>query len=154
RRRLLDDSRPAMSVCVVSTTCASIRVTPRRFRYPEARRTNNPLARRNAPAATESRRDTKSIGGNQMDLQFKGRKLLTSQDRPDEPKTHKGRFSAIKGGLLIDGNGGTPVKNVVVVLEDKRIREVGPAAKVAVPKGAEVIDCSGYTLMPGLMDLH
>jgi imidazolonepropionase-like amidohydrolase len=42
----------------------------------------------------------------------------------------------------------------VVVVQGERIAAVGPAAKVAVPAGAETIDLPGATLLPGLMDLH
>jgi len=89
-----------------------------------------------------------------MDLEFKGKKLLTSQDQPEPKKEIKGKITAIKGGLPIDGNGGKPAKNPVVLLDGKRIREVGTQGKVRIPPGADIIDCSKYTLMPGLMDLH
>lgn len=60
----------------------------------------------------------------------------------------------IKGSLLIDGLGGTPIKDGVVVIDGSRITAVGPAASVSVPQGAKVLDFSEYTLMPGLIDCH
>ena len=42
----------------------------------------------------------------------------------------------------------------VVLVEARRIVAVGPAAAVAAPAGAQVIDLPGQTLIPGLMDLH
>jgi imidazolonepropionase-like amidohydrolase len=60
----------------------------------------------------------------------------------------------LKGGTLIDGTGGKPVKSPVIVLQGRRIRKVGTASEIRIPAGAEVIDCSKYTLMPGMMDLH
>ncbi|MGH8663417.1 MAG: amidohydrolase family protein, partial [Burkholderiales bacterium] len=65
-----------------------------------------------------------------------------------------GKLVAITGKALIDGNGGAVVKNPVIVLEGKRIKAVGVKGKVQIPAGAETIDASKYTLMPGLMDCH
>lgn len=61
---------------------------------------------------------------------------------------------AIKAGRLIDGNGGEPVEDAVVLFEGKTIVEVGAEAKVRIPAGAEVIDASEKTVMPGLIDTH
>ena len=66
---------------------------------------------------------------------------------PEEP-----RDLAIIGGLLIDGNGGTPVKNSVVLLKGNRIVKVGPRSRVRIPPGTEVIDASGRTVLPGLIN--
>ena len=66
----------------------------------------------------------------------------------------KGPLKVIKGGMLIDGNGGAPVKDPLIVLEGRRIKQIGTQTKVKVPARAEVIDCAGLTLMPGLMDVH
>ena len=63
-------------------------------------------------------------------------------------------ITAIKGASLIDGNGGPVVADPVILIEGARITAVGPASTVAIPPGAEIIDAAGYTLMPGLMDLH
>jgi len=64
------------------------------------------------------------------------------------------KVKAIKCGTLIDGNGGKTVKNAVILIKDDRITAVGPAKDVKIPKNAEVINCSKYTVMPGMMDLH
>ncbi|MCJ7573067.1 hypothetical protein MUO93_02235, partial [Candidatus Bathyarchaeota archaeon] len=61
---------------------------------------------------------------------------------------------AVKGGTLIDCTGAPPLKNGVVVVQGSRILDVGSAKDVNVPKGAEIIDAGGKTVMPGLMDLH
>jgi len=61
---------------------------------------------------------------------------------------------AIKAGLLVDGRGGDPIKDAVVLVEGKTITAVGPAATVKIPEGAEIIDASGKTVMPGLIDTH
>ncbi|MSP66751.1 MAG: amidohydrolase family protein [Alphaproteobacteria bacterium] len=60
----------------------------------------------------------------------------------------------LKGGLLIDGNGGAPVSDPVITIEGSRIAAVQHGASVKPPTGARVVDCRGCTLMPGMMDLH
>ncbi len=61
---------------------------------------------------------------------------------------------AITGGTLIDGNGGPPVSNAVVLIEGDRIRYAGPRAGSNVPAGATVIDAGGRFLTPGLIDTN
>src|SRR4051812_38573281 len=48
----------------------------------------------------------------------------------------------IQGGTLIDGNGGAPVPNSVVVIQGNQITAAGPAAQVQVPAGARVINAN------------
>ena len=61
---------------------------------------------------------------------------------------------AIKVGILIDGRGGDPIQNGVVLLEGDRILEVGPVERISVPESAEILDASHRTVMPGLIDSH
>lgn len=58
----------------------------------------------------------------------------------------------IEGGTLIDGNGGRPLRNAVVVVEGNRITDVGEAGDVAYPPSAEIIDADGKFILPGLWD--
>src|SRR3989304_7600882 len=59
----------------------------------------------------------------------------------------------IQGGRLIDGNGGKPIENASVVIEGNRIKEVSQG-QVDSPKEARIIDASGKTILPGLIDNH
>ncbi|MBI1723931.1 MAG: amidohydrolase family protein [Gemmatimonadetes bacterium] len=59
---------------------------------------------------------------------------------------------AIRAGTLIDGRGGGPVRNAVIVIRGQRIEAVGPG--VAVPQGARVVDLSRATVLPGFIDAH
>ncbi len=59
---------------------------------------------------------------------------------------------AIKAGHLIDGRGGPPVANVVILVQGERIVAVG--AGIPIPAGARVIDLSRATVLPGLIDCH
>ena len=58
----------------------------------------------------------------------------------------------IQGGTLIDGNGGAPVPNAVVVIQGNRITAVGRAGQVQVPAGAQVINANGKYVLTGLWD--
>ena len=58
----------------------------------------------------------------------------------------------IQGGTLIDGNGGAPVANSVIVIQGNRITAVGRAGQVQVPQGAQVINAAGKWITPGLVD--
>jgi imidazolonepropionase-like amidohydrolase len=55
---------------------------------------------------------------------------------------------------VIDGGGGAPIEIGRIVIERDRIVRVGPAATIAAPAGAETIDLSGRTVIPGLIDSH
>ncbi len=59
---------------------------------------------------------------------------------------------AIRAGTLLDGTGAAPVRNAVIVIRGERIEAAG--AGVAIPRGAAVIDLSGYTVLPGFIDAH
>jgi imidazolonepropionase-like amidohydrolase len=61
---------------------------------------------------------------------------------------------AIVGGFLIDGFGGPPLPNAVVLIEGERIVRVGTAGSVELPAGTTVVDAEGMTVMPGLIDTH
>ncbi|MEO8452121.1 MAG: amidohydrolase family protein [Gemmatimonadota bacterium] len=61
---------------------------------------------------------------------------------------------AIVGATLIDGNGGAAVPGAVVLVSGGKIRAVGGAGVVKVPKGARVIDAAGKYLVPGFIDTN
>ena len=64
------------------------------------------------------------------------------------------RITAIIGAVLIDGNGGPPVTDSVVVVSGGRIRSAGPRASVPIPAGSVKVNAAGIFLVPGLIDLH
>lgn len=61
---------------------------------------------------------------------------------------------AIVGGFLIDGNGGPPILDAVVLIEGDRITHVGTVADTEVPGDAKVVNANGYSVLPGLNDCH
>jgi imidazolonepropionase-like amidohydrolase len=62
--------------------------------------------------------------------------------------------TVLKGARIIDGTGNPPIENGAVVIKGNQITAVGPAAKIKTPKGAQVIDVSGKTIIPGLFSAH
>ena len=68
------------------------------------------------------------------------------------PAQAPAQITAIRAGRLLDPDGGRLLTNQVIVVEGTRIRDVGP--NVAIPPGARVIDLSGMTVMPGLVEAH
>lgn len=61
---------------------------------------------------------------------------------------------AFTNGRIITMVGEQVIERGTVVVEGNRIVAIGPARQVTVPAGAKVIDVSGKTLMPGLVDMH
>ncbi len=59
----------------------------------------------------------------------------------------------IGGARLIDGNGGRPVDGVTIVIEGNRFAQVAQG-NVEIPKEARIIDATGKTVLPGLIDNH
>ena len=61
---------------------------------------------------------------------------------------------ALTGVTLIDGNGGNPVKDTVVVVKNGVIDQVGDRRSVKINDDIQMVDMSGYYLMPGLVDCN
>lgn len=63
-----------------------------------------------------------------------------------------GQTKALVGGTLIDGFGGRPIHNSVILIEGDRIKAVGHQGNLAVPPEAEVISTEGMSILPGLWE--
>lgn len=63
-------------------------------------------------------------------------------------------LKALVGGTLIDGFGGEPIRNSVIIIEGEKIKAVGQVGSLEIPKGAEIISTEGMSVMPGLWDMH
>jgi len=70
------------------------------------------------------------------------------------PATGAAELKALVGGTLIDGFGGPPIRNSVILIEDERITAVGQVDTLPVPAGAELISTEGMSVLPGLWDMH
>src|SRR5262249_31100364 len=66
----------------------------------------------------------------------------------------QGATLAIVGCAVIDGNGGPPLPDAVVVIRGSRISAVGPRASVRIPDGATIIDAKGGYALPGFIDTN
>lgn len=62
--------------------------------------------------------------------------------------------TALVGGRLIDGFGGPPLEDSVVLIDGETIAAVGREGEIAIPEGAEVVSTEGMTVLPGLWDAH
>src|SRR5215475_4217612 len=83
-------------------------------------------------------------------------RLLAQAQQPGASPTplpsSAGTAYVIRAGKLIDPESGTATANQMIAVKDGRIVEIG--AKVAVPQGAETIDLSQYSVLPGLVAAH
>ena len=59
---------------------------------------------------------------------------------------------AIRAARLIDGRGGAPILNAVILVDSTRITAVG--TRLPIPSGTRVIDLGNATVLPGLIDCH
>ena len=62
--------------------------------------------------------------------------------------------TALVGGTLIDGYGGPPIRNSVILIEKDKISAVGQVGTLQIPAGAQVVSTEGMTVLPGLWDMH
>jgi imidazolonepropionase-like amidohydrolase len=65
-----------------------------------------------------------------------------------------GKTIVLVGARLIDGTGQAPMENSALVIKGEKLSAVGPAGSVKYPTDAEVIDCHGQTIIPGLISDH
>ncbi|MFN0180038.1 MAG: amidohydrolase family protein [Gemmatimonadales bacterium] len=71
-----------------------------------------------------------------------------------QPSRQDTTLVVIDGATLIDGRGGLPIRDAVVVVAGGRIRAAGRRSEVAVPPGATRLDARGKFLLPGFIDVH
>ncbi len=61
---------------------------------------------------------------------------------------------AIVGGRIVDGLGGDPIEDGAVLVEAGQITNVGTQSALQIPRDAQVIDATGHTVLPGIIDCH
>ncbi len=61
---------------------------------------------------------------------------------------------ALTGAKIITMDGEKVIENGVIVTDGKHIKAIGSAADISIPKNAEIVDVTGKTIMPGMVDAH
>ena len=61
---------------------------------------------------------------------------------------------ALEGATLLDGSGGEPVRDALILIRNGHIQTVARVNDVEVPRGAQVVSLIGKTIIPGLIDAH
>ena len=74
--------------------------------------------------------------------------------RPLAQPAAKGGKIALVGGMLLDGYEAPPLHHAAVLIDGDRIVRVGRAAEITIPPDYQVINTSGRTMMPGMIELH
>src|SRR5438105_15346663 len=64
------------------------------------------------------------------------------------------RVTVIRAGTLIDGVANEPRRDQVIVVRGNHIASVGSGTSAKIPQGAELIDLSRATVLPGMIDAH
>lgn len=63
-------------------------------------------------------------------------------------------YTAFTGATIIDGSGAAPIADGTLIIQDRRVVAVGPSDAVSVPDDARIVDVSGKTIIPGLINAH
>ncbi|GAB4142135.1 MAG: amidohydrolase family protein [Bacteroidia bacterium] len=74
--------------------------------------------------------------------------LQLTTDKP------KGTVAFTNARIITVNSKDEVIENGVVVVKDNRIAAVGKTGEVSIPADAKVVDCSGKTIMPGIVDVH
>jgi len=64
------------------------------------------------------------------------------------------QVTALQHAVVIDGTGAGPRRDMTLILENGRIRDVGPSSSLRPPTGAQVIDATGTFVVPGIINAH
>jgi imidazolonepropionase-like amidohydrolase len=69
-------------------------------------------------------------------------------------KVPQQEYLALARATVLVGDSLEPITGITVLIRNGTIVRVGSEAEVTIPAGTPILDLSGYTLMPGLIDLH
>ena len=75
-----------------------------------------------------------------------------AQQQRTVPPSPPASAIAIRAGRLVDPDAGTATANQIILVQDGKISAVG--GNVPIPAGAQVIDLSAQTVLPGLVEAH
>ena len=80
--------------------------------------------------------------------------LLASASYVAMPNAQAPKRLALVGGMLLTGYEVPPIHHATVLIEGDKIVQAGPSSDVKVPSDATVVDTSGRTMLPGLIETH
>ncbi|HLZ44868.1 MAG TPA: amidohydrolase family protein [Gemmatimonadales bacterium] len=66
----------------------------------------------------------------------------------------KDQLIALEGATLIDGSGGPPKQDAVIIIRNGHIESIARVNEIPIPRGAQEISVVGKTIIPGLIDAH
>ncbi|TMP02030.1 amidohydrolase, partial [Pseudoalteromonas sp. S3178] len=84
------------------------------------------------------------------DFKVKSGERIGFSKKMAEPKG----MIALKGAKIITMDGEKVIENGVIITDGKHIKSIGTVNEVTIPKDAKVIDVTGKTIMPGIVDAH
>src|SRR5882672_10394508 len=64
------------------------------------------------------------------------------------------QITVLNHATVIDGTGAAPQNDVAILMENGRIRDMGPSSKIPPPAGANVLDLTGKFIVPGIINAH
>src|SRR4051794_15108253 len=73
---------------------------------------------------------------------------------PGVPQAQTTKRLALVGGMLLTGYEVPPIHHAAILIEGNRIVQAGSVSEVKVPDDATVVDTSGRTMLPGLIEAH
>lgn len=71
-----------------------------------------------------------------------------------KPSSDTATYQAFTGATIIDGNGGAPIRNGVLLIRNGRIMALGTQDQVKIPENATKLDVAGKFIMPGIINAH
>jgi len=64
------------------------------------------------------------------------------------------QYTAYTGATIIDGNGGDPIHDGILLIQDRKIISVGLKENISIPENTTIVDVSGKTIIPGIINAH
>jgi hypothetical protein len=64
------------------------------------------------------------------------------------------KLTVVRGGTLIDGTGRAPISDSLILIKSGRFESISREGAVPIPDGADVLDATGKTVLPGFIDGH
>ena len=80
--------------------------------------------------------------------------MLAAAGAAFQPALAQAPAVALTGARVIDGTGRASIEAATVLIADGRIQALGAASEVSIPDGADRVDASGKTIIPGLVNAH